>query len=639
MSALHEDDFDLAAYADRFAAAIDAEEIQVPGPGTEPGRGCWFSLAGTDDPAATQLDGFTQHGPLDEREPDAVLAAMTETAAADPATLRSLSDNALLGLVGAGQRMAGRAAAIQQRAIAEYARRQRQPVKAKAGKAGYTLFAQDDLAPELVLNSNQAEVAMIRCEAAEARLPKCSQLLWNGGLSEYRMRIITDQAMCLDDAGAAEADQIIASAAAGLTPGQLRALAARVVMMVDPAAAQARRKDAVKNARVEKFRELSGTAALCGRDLPAQSVLRSWSHIESQAKALKAIGVCATIAQLRVAVYLGLTSGLDPLAILPEILAGADPRDWDNGPAGGTASSGPGSSRTGDGWPWDQPDEAENQPDGEAPEVGEEPDSPADGEDGEGPAGGSRGPRRPPGPPDPGGGVVGTDAPVPATINLQVPAGTMFAWSSAPGDIPGYGPVDPEDLRDLVQAASTHPGTRWCVTIIDPGTGEAVAHGCASGQHRWNPNLYRTGGGDRDGPFPAPERSTAPGPDDLRQAAAEFIASLRVKLAPIAKGTCQHAHRTDRYVIPRRLQHLVKARKTTCIAPGCNRPAADGDADHTIAWPQGDSCECNLGAPCRYHHRNKQADQWELTQPEPGVFRWKAPSGRVRTTTPSTYLI
>jgi hypothetical protein len=175
--------------------------------------------------------------------------------------------------------------------------------------------------------------------------------------------------------------------------------------------------------------------------------------------------------------------------------------------------------------------------------------------------------------------------------------------------------------------------------MIDPGTGEAVAHGCAPGQHRWNPNMYRTGGGDRDGPFPAPDRDTVPGRADLRQAATEFIASLRVKLAPIAKGTCQHAHRTDKYVIPRALKHLVKARKATCIAPGCNRAAADGDADHTIPWPQGMSCECNLGAPCRYHHRNKQAAEWELTQPQPGTFSWKAPSGRIRTTSPSTYLI
>jgi hypothetical protein len=614
MGGYSQDDFELQAYADRFAAAIDAGEIQVPGP-EEAGsqQGARFTLAATDDPAVVRLDEFTKHGALDVREPDAVLAAMAETAAADRQALAGLSDDALLGLVGAGRRMEARAAAIQQRAIAEYARRQRQPVKSRAGKGGYNQFAQDDLAPELVLNSNQAEDRMIRCEAAEARLPQCSQLLWGGKIGEYQMKIIGDYTACLDDAGAAEADEIIASAAPGLTSGKLRGLAARVALMIDPEAAKDRRKEAVKKARVEKFREIAGTAALCGRDLSAQSVLRSWGHIDARARQLRADGAQGTLAQLRVAVYLGLTSGLDPLAVLSEVLADADPRDGDQQDADTPVAS---ANQKQDPWPWDEPDEA-----------GEDP------QDGEG--GSRRGPQPPKGPQ----GRAGKDAPVPALINLLVPLGTLFNWSSTPGEIPGMGPLDPEDLQDLVQAASTDPRTRWCVTIIDPKTKEALAHGCAPGQHRWHPSLYRTGGGDRDGPFPAPDADTVPGRDDRQQAAAEFIASLRVKLASIAKGSCDHAHCTDKYVIPRTLKHLIKARKATCIAPGCNRPAAEGDADHTIPWPEGLSCECNLGAPCRYHHRNKQADGWELTQPEPGVFHWKGPSGRVRITTSSRYLI
>jgi hypothetical protein len=45
--------------------------------------------------------------------------------------------------------------------------------------------------------------------------------------------------------------------------------------------------------------------------------------------------------------------------------------------------------------------------------------------------------------------------------------------------------IDPQTLRDLVQAASRHPATRWCVTVTgDDRT--AVAHGCARGQHPWD---------------------------------------------------------------------------------------------------------------------------------------------------------
>jgi hypothetical protein len=86
-------------------------------------------------------------------------------------------------------------------------------------------------------------------------------------------------------------------------------------------------------------------------------------------------------------------------------------------------------------------------------------------------------------------------------------------------------------------------------------------------------------------------------------------------------------------------KHLIKARADKCTAPGCSRPAADADAGHTIPWPEGPSCECNLGAPCRYHHRNKQAPGWRLEQPEPGVMKWTGPSGRVHTTYPAKYML
>lgn len=72
-------------------------------------------------------------------------------------------------------------------------------------------------------------------------------------------------------------------------------------------------------------------------------------------------------------------------------------------------------------------------------------------------------------------------------------------------------------------------------------------------------------------------------------------------------------------------------------APGCGASSDHCDLDHTRAWPDGDTDECNLGPPCRHHHRLKQAPSWELTQPAPGVFRWKTPSGRVYDTGPTKY--
>ena len=135
-----------------------------------------------------------------------------------------------------------------------------------------------------------------------------------------------------------------------------------------------------------------------------------------------------------------------------------------------------------------------------------------------------------------------------------------------------------------------------------------------------------SGGGTRDGP-------------DARQAAAlaDLLRDLNVTFTPIAKGTCDHAGQEDRYTPSRKLKHLVRARTATCPAPGCGAQAYHNDLDHTLAYPAGITCQCDLAPPCRRHHRVKQAPGWTLTQPEPGVMRWTTPSGRSYTTRPTVY--
>jgi hypothetical protein len=50
----------------------------------------------------------------------------------------------------------------------------------------------------------------------------------------------------------------------------------------------------------------------------------------------------------------------------------------------------------------------------------------------------------------------------------------------------------------------------------------------------------------------------------------------------------------------RALTHLIRARNGRCTAPGCTRPAARCDLDHTHPWDQGGrTCECNLAPPCK----------------------------------------
>ena len=102
--------------------------------------------------------------------------------------------------------------------------------------------------------------------------------------------------------------------------------------------------------------------------------------------------------------------------------------------------------------------------------------------------------------------------------------------------------------------------------------------------------------------------------------------------------TGSHGRQSAGYVPPKSLRHLIEVRHRTCDYPGCRRPAARCDLDHTVPYGQGGrTCECNLGPRCRRHHRAKQAPGWHVDQPEPGRTTWRLPSGRIYQTTGDPY--
>jgi hypothetical protein len=111
--------------------------------------------------------------------------------------------------------------------------------------------------------------------------------------------VIADEVTGLDDEHAAAVEQAITSSAPGQTTGQLRAAARRAVMTADPSAARRRKERAQQDARVERWAEHAGTAALAGRDLPPASVLAADQNLTALAKQLKAAGVPGTMDTLR----------------------------------------------------------------------------------------------------------------------------------------------------------------------------------------------------------------------------------------------------------------------------------------------------------------------------------------------------
>jgi hypothetical protein len=220
-------------------------------------------------------------------------------------------------------------------------------------------------------------------------------------------------------------------------------------------------------------------------------------------------------------------------------------------------------------------------------------------------------------------------APPPANLNLTIPIGTLLGWSTTPAQAGSFGLLDAEETRAFVAAASRHPRTRWSITLIDPN-GHAIAHGRARGQHPWEPPPHATTHAT------APPETSPPDPDQAAQLG-KLTRALKILFNPIAQETCDHRGAENRYTPSRKLKDLIRARTITCDTPGCNAQALYCDLDHTVAYPDGPSCQCNLGPKCRRHHRAKQAPGWRVGQPEPGIVRWTLPNGRTHTTTPTEY--
>ncbi|MBV9795294.1 MAG: DUF222 domain-containing protein [Actinobacteria bacterium] len=192
-----------------------------------------------------------------------------------------------------------------------------------------------------------------------------------------------------------------------------------------------------------------------------------------------------------------------------------------------------------------------------------------------------------------------------ARLNLTVPLTTLLGLDAKPGSVAGFGPVDSPLARHLAALAAADPTSRCCLTVTG-GDGLPIAHGC----------------------LPGP---VSP-PNDLGPR------TLAMTLDPLARGSCDHLHQESGYHPSRRLRHLIIARTPTCAAPGCQRPAARCDLDHTIPYDQGGrTCECDLAPLCRHHHRCKQSAGWHLDQPTPGVMIWTTPAGRRYITPPDAY--
>jgi hypothetical protein len=599
--------------AEEAAAAARAARLGLPGgqpiPLARRGPGQPGSARRSPGEYPSRAAGFAAGMVLDVMPGCGALAGFAAEAAGDDDRFDGACDDEVAGVISAWDRVEAYASARKHAAVAELIRRRPGPGCAPEGAAqmpaGWDEFTVTELASILAESRGTAEGLLDLARDLAVKLPGTSAAFRDGTLSRYKAQLIASAAGLLNEAEARAAEALVLGRAGRLTPGGLRAAIARAVMEVAPAKAQKRREQAARDARVQRWAEDSGNAALMGRELPPAEVLAADQRITAWARQLKRAGLEGDMDELRARAYLDLLLAKDSRP--RRDAAGED----------GTKPDGPG---------------------GGGPRCG-----------GSGPAGPDGAP--PAGPPAGAGG-----AGFAGRVTVIVPLATLLDQAERPGEIPGIGPVDPALARDLAAAAARNPTTTWCVTVTDEH-GHAIGHGCARPEpksHR--KRAKRREPGPPDGRDPPRGTSGTPGPGfsftatgqhgppggygTWKLRTGEDGPDLLVTLDPITTENCDHRYQARGHDPGVKLRHLAQVRHATCTGPVCRRPSSQADFEHNTPYEAGGrSCLCNGGPKCRHDHRLKQHPRWRVDQLPDGTFRWTTPSGRTYTTEPTRYPI
>ena len=371
-------------------------------------------------------------------------------------------------------------------------------------------FAPNEVALALTLTQFAAEWWLSLAVSLSRRLPGTWSALSQGTIDLARAKLIDAWTTPLDDDLAGAVERKVLVRAGQQTTGQLRASLQRAVISADPAAAERRRTQAEKKARVELAGEDSGTAALSGHNLPAAQASAAWARISRMAEAMKGDGAGGGIDLLRAQVFLGLLLGTLPQPPSPADPGGpaepggtGEPAD-PGGPADPGSPGGPGN-----------PDPPGASPDGEGVPPGDRGINAPDGDQGDDPGSGSRGEPAPEvlssgngrddhPPHGPANAETGQGShqdtaddqpwcwppiPVPDEVTwpdagsskakmrrpeLDVSWRTLAGWWDEPGQLTRMGPITAAVARELVQAASADPTCLWRVVVTDAG-GQVMA--------------------------------------------------------------------------------------------------------------------------------------------------------------------
>ena len=268
--------------------------------------------------------------PLDVLPGCAGLAVAADAAAGEDGGFAGVSEAELVGVLCAWDRVEAHAAARKLAVSAELARRNPAPEDAE--------FTADQVAYALGESRGRAGDLVDLAQTLQTRLPGTAAALDDGTVSRYKAEIIARATALLDDAEARAAEAQGPGPGRPADPGRAARRDRRAVMEVAPEKAKERREAAAKDARVERWAEDSGNAALMGCELPPDEVLAADQRITAWAQELRKAGLEGGMDVLRARAFLDLLLGKDSRP-RRDASGGAD----GTGPGpGGPGSGGPG---------------------------------------------------------------------------------------------------------------------------------------------------------------------------------------------------------------------------------------------------------------------------------------------------------
>ena len=304
--------------AEDWEAWCDATAVLDDEP--PPGSG-WDDEEGDEDPELASGErvawtaGFAKGGMADGMPGGAELAFLADAAAGPDDRYAGASDGELDGVIAAWERVEAHASARKHLAVAEFIRRRPEegcePAEPGGMPGRWDEFAADDLRVLLAESKAAVERLLDRAHSLAVRLPGTMAAYRSGRLRQSKVTIVVDATAPLDEEESRAAEERVLGRAHRLTPGGLRDAVAKAVMDVAPEKAKKRREDAAKDARVERWAEDSGNAALMGRELPPDEVLAADQRITAWAHELRKGGLDGDMDVLRARAYLDLLLGKD----------------------------------------------------------------------------------------------------------------------------------------------------------------------------------------------------------------------------------------------------------------------------------------------------------------------------------------